>query len=621
MSIFTNILQVNFESCSDTDHYDLYRMIKQLEDTGLQYFLDDNQTIYPQSVVEFFNNARVYRGTPYFNTHIQSKVGGTLFDFTEQDFARCFGLPKQGLTDLHPPADTKAEVSLSLSRSDEPVDDHGSKYPLRAEYQLLNDIIGRSILGKDQKYYRFLLSRGFEIDLFSSMRPMIIFILIVVILVFLGWVSRFIRNSSYKKKRLEAILEAKDKKNKLIAILQRQISEDDKKKIRLDMLQKRQLYELGKKNTRLDEILEDIMLEKPVKFTSEELSDFTNNYSTTLGSGGFGKVYSGHLPNGIQCAVKVLKGNCYDLFHPNRNLDKQTEEQFKAEVSIIGRTYHANLVRLYGFCYDKSTSALVYEYMKNGSLDRHLFDDSYNQAIEWEKLYQIAVGTAKGIAYLHEECPQRIIHYDIKPANILLDANFSPKVADFGLAKLCSKDQTNVTMIGYRGTPGYSAPELFLHNFPISYKCDVYSFGMLLFEILGRRKNAKVSSSSSSLDWFPNRVWEKYETGQLEDLTTSCKIEGGARECAERVAVVALWCVQDSPQTRPRMSAVVRMLEGGVEILPPPKPFGYLISLRAGVINSSINDSKSASSEGIDSYWYRNTTLTACEHEINIEDS
>lgn len=117
-----------------------------------------------------------------------------------------------------------------------------------------------------------------------------------------------------------------------------------------------------------------------------------------------------------------------------------------------------NLVRLYGFCYERDLRALVYEYMENGSLDSLLF--SNQNAIEWEKLYVIANGTAKGISYLHEECAQRIIHYDIKPGNVLLDARFCLKVADFGLAKLCNRDITHLTMTGRRGTVGYAAPEL-----------------------------------------------------------------------------------------------------------------------------------------------------------------
>ncbi|KAI8530631.1 hypothetical protein RHMOL_Rhmol11G0074500 [Rhododendron molle] len=250
----------------------------------------------------------------------------------------------------------------------------------------------------------------------------------------------------------------------------------------------------------MERFLEDVAKEKPVRFTAQQLCSFTANYSKVLGSGGFGIVYKGQFPNGVKIAVKVLKRNWQD---------KRAEEMFMAEVSTIGRTYHKNLViRLYGFSYDRLMSALVYEYMENGSLDTYLFSDD-TQGIEWNKLPEVAIGTAKGIAYLHEECQQRIIHYDIKPGNVLLDVNFNPKVADFGLAKLCSKDNTHDSSIGYKGTPGYSAPEFLLNNCTITHKCDVYSFGMLLFEIVGRRRNTRVGSADSS-DWFPKHVWEEY---------------------------------------------------------------------------------------------------------------
>ena len=232
----------------------------------------------------------------------------------------------------------------------------------------------------------------------------------------------------------------------------------------------------------------------------------------------------------------------------------------------------------------------MYEYMENGSLDKYLFSDT--DVIELEKLHKIAIGTAKGIAYLHEECLQRIIHYDIKPGNVLLDAKFFPKVADFGLAKLYNRDNTHVSVTGYRGTPGYSAPEFLLKNFPITYKCDVYSFGMLLFEIVGRRRNAKVGSSDS-LDWFPKHVWEEYEKHELAAMILACGIDEKDREKAERMAMVALWCVQDSPETRPPMSAVVKMLEGGVEVMPPSKPFHYLYSLGMNVIPPAPTDNTS----------------------------
>ncbi|XP_026404033.1 rust resistance kinase Lr10-like [Papaver somniferum] len=240
----------------------------------------------------------------------------------------------------------------------------------------------------------------------------------------------------------------------------------------------------------MERFLHDIAEEITTRFTAEALQIFTNNYSTRLGSGAFGVVYQGKFPNGIKIAVKVLKRN------PN---SKKVEEQFMAKVGTIGKTYHINLVRLYGYCFDQRTSALVYEYMENNSLDKFLFSNETPQ-IEWAKLQEIAIGTAKGLAYLHEECQQRIIHYDIKPGNILLDLNMSPKVADFGLAKLCNRDNTHVSLSGYRGTPGYSAPEFLMHNYPITHKCDVYSFGMLLFEIARRQRNTNTNVGGDSVD-------------------------------------------------------------------------------------------------------------------------
>ncbi|KAK4492339.1 hypothetical protein RD792_003143 [Penstemon davidsonii] len=264
-------------------------------------------------------------------------------------------------------------------------------------------------------------------------------------------------------------------------------------------------------------------------------------------------------------------------------------------------------------------NALVFEFMDNGSLDKHLFSDT--RELQWEKLHEIAVGTAKGIAYLHEECQQRIIHYDIKPGNVLLDVNFSPKVADFGLARLCNRDDTHVSVTGYRGTPGYVASEFMLKNFPITYKCDVYSFGILLFEIVGRRKNTRAVGDDESLDWFPKKVWQEFEKGELMELTEACGIEEKDRPKAERMAMVALWCVQDSPQERPPMSAVVKMLEGGVEIMPPPKPFHYLFSVGTNVLKplNSGSGSGYTTSQGTDSYWYKETTTPImAKYEITV---
>lgn len=341
----------------------------------------------------------------------------------------------------------------------------------------------------------------------------------------------------------------------------------------------------------VEKFLKDILKEKPIRLTPQDLQNFTQNYSQVLGSGGFGVVYKGQFLNGLPMAVKLL----------NSAMSKRAEEQFMAEIGTIGRTYHINLVKLYGFCFDKSVKALVYEYMENGSLDKYLFDD--DQRIEWGKLHEIAVGTAKGIRYLHEECQQKIVHYDIKPANVLLAANFTPKVADFGLAKFFDREGSSATKLtGGRGTPGYAAPELWM-PMPVTHKCDVYSFGMLLFEILGRRKNLALlgTERSQELEWFPQLVWRKFEDGNMESIISCCGIGQKDREKAERMCQVALWCVQYQPDARPSMNTVVRMLEGEQEIVPPTNPFQYMTSISASSVSGTTSGAAVTGSTGINS--------------------
>ncbi|GMI87334.1 hypothetical protein like AT5G24080 [Hibiscus trionum] len=326
--------------------------------------------------------------------------------------------------------------------------------------------------------------------------------------------------------------------------------------------------------TTMDKFLHDMAKEKPIRFTSQQLRIATDNFTNLLGSGGFGAVYKGVFNNETTVAVKVLNGTS----------DKRIEQQFMAEVGTIGRVHHFNLVRLYGFCFERNLRALVYEYMMNGSLDKFLFGEQ-KILLGFEKLHEIAIATAKGIAYLHEECQHRIIHYDIKPGNILLDANFFPKVADFGLAKLCNRENTHVTMTGGRGTPGYAAPELWM-PYPVTHKCDVYSFGMLLFEIIGRRRNLDTELPESQ-EWFPRWVWSNIENGDLGQLMEVCKIDDKNRETTERTIKTALWCVQYRPELRPLMSMVVKMLEGAVEIPAPSNPFGHLL-VETQIPNNSI---------------------------------
>lgn len=293
----------------------------------------------------------------------------------------------------------------------------------------------------------------------------------------------------------------------------------------------------------------------------------TNKFTHNVGEGGFGVVYKGKLPTGDLVAVKML------------DQSRHCENQFMNEVATIGRIHHVHLVRLMGYCYEEHRNALVYEYMANGSLEKFIFVGREKEAIlNWAQLYAIALGAARGIAYLHQDCDNRIIHFDIKPHNILLDEEFTPKVADFGLAKLCGKKEDHISMIAARGMPGYVAPEVWNRNLrPITDKSDVYSFGILLLEMVGGRKNVDVQVSRSSQLYFLEWAFKLMENGQLErGLRGSGKeeIECEEKEKAIRLARVGLWCIQYNSTDRPSMNIVVQMLEGnGVDVMDPPLPF------------------------------------------------
>ncbi|WKA07194.1 hypothetical protein VitviT2T_025050 [Vitis vinifera] len=202
--------------------------------------------------------------------------------------------------------------------------------------------------------------------------------------------------------------------------------------------------------------LEDYRALKPSRYSYNDIKRITDGFKEKLGEGGYGTVYKGKLSNEILVAVKIL------------NYSNGNGEEFINEVGTIGRIHHINVVHLIGFCSDGYRRALIYEFLSNESLEKFIFS---NHSLGWEKLQDIAIGIAKGIEYLHQGCDQRILHFDIKPHNILLDHNFNPKISDFGLAKLCSKEQSAVSMSVIRGTMGYIAPEMISRNFGnVSYK-------------------------------------------------------------------------------------------------------------------------------------------------------
>ncbi|KAI0511044.1 hypothetical protein KFK09_011662 [Dendrobium nobile] len=224
---------------------------------------------------------------------------------------------------------------------------------------------------------------------------------------------------------------------------------------------------------------------------------------------------------------------------------------------------------------DGTNRALVYEFMPNYSLEKFIFFGESKKRHEFfnmEKLQEIAIGIAQGINYLHQGCNQRILHFDIKPHNILLDYDFNPKISDFGLAKLCSRDQSIVTISAARGTMGYIAPEVYSRNFgPVSHKSDVYSYGMLLLEMIGRRKNIDPTIENLSEIYFPEWIYNKLVHNN--SLGLAMEMEGN-EEIMKRLAIIALWCIQWNPAERPSMNKVVQMLTTNFQSLEmPPTPF------------------------------------------------
>ncbi|TKY54862.1 G-type lectin S-receptor serine/threonine-protein kinase RLK1 [Spatholobus suberectus] len=293
------------------------------------------------------------------------------------------------------------------------------------------------------------------------------------------------------------------------------------------------------------------------RFSYSELKRATDNFKQELGKGSFGAVYKGALHKGRRLiAVKRLE-----------KLVEEGEREFQAEMRAIGKTHHRNLVRLLGFCAEGSKRLLVYEYMPNGSLGNLIFGAHSQSRPERDERVRIAVEIARGILYLHEECEAPIIHCDIKPQNILMDEFWTAKISDFGLAKLLMPDQTR-TFTGARGTRGYVAPE-WHKNTPISVKADVYSYGIVLLEILCCRRNIEVRVSEPDEVLLSNWAYKCFVAGQLNKLFLWEAVD---KTVLENMVKVALWCVQDEPVLRPTMKSVVLMLEGITDIAIPPCP-------------------------------------------------
>ncbi|KAK9266987.1 hypothetical protein L1049_003435 [Liquidambar formosana] len=322
------------------------------------------------------------------------------------------------------------------------------------------------------------------------------------------------------------------------------------------------IYKWRRRHLSMDDTIEEFLQSQnnlmPIRYSFSDIRKMTRGLKEKLGEGGYGSVYKGKLRSGQLVAVKML------------GKSKSNGQDFINEVATIGRIHHVNVVQLIGFCSEGSKRALVYDFMTNGSLDKFIFAEGESSLfLSWERTHEIALGVAQGIEYLHRGCDMQILHFDIKPHNILLDGNFIPKISDFGLAKLYPMDDNTLSLTAARGTIGYMAPELIYKNIGgISYKADVYSFGKLLLEMAGKRKNLNAYVDHASQIYFPSWIFDRFTRGVdveiMEDATEDEK------KIARKIITVALWCIQLKPADRPSMRKAMEMLEGEVESLQVP---------------------------------------------------
>ncbi|XP_057431355.1 cold-responsive protein kinase 1-like [Lotus japonicus] len=298
------------------------------------------------------------------------------------------------------------------------------------------------------------------------------------------------------------------------------------------------------------DILGATELKGPVTYRYKDLKSATKNFSNDnkLGEGGFGDVYKGTLKNGKVVAVKKL------LLGQSSKMD----EQFESEVKLISNVHHRNLVRLLGCCTNGPERILVYEYMANNSLDRFLFGERKG-SLNWKQRYDIILGTARGLSYLHEDFHVCIIHRDIKTNNILLDDDFQPRIADFGLARLLPEDRSHLST-KFAGTLGYTAPEYALHG-QLSEKADTYSFGVVVLEIISGQKSSELRDDADG-EFLLQRAWKLYEVERhLELVDKTLNSEDYDGEEVKRIIEIALLCTQASASARPTMSEIVVLLK------------------------------------------------------------
>ncbi|KAL4347212.1 hypothetical protein GQ457_17G010500 [Hibiscus cannabinus] len=355
-----------------------------------------------------------------------------------------------------------------------------------------------------------------------------------------------------------------------------------------------------------DEITTDeITAPESLQYDFNTIRAATNGFSNAnkLGQGGFGAVYKGTLAGGKLIAVKRLSSN-----------SGQGELEFKNEVRLMANLQHRNLVRLLGFCLEGVERLLIYEFVPNGSLDKILFDPVKQTNLNWEIRYKIIEGIARGLLYLHQDSRLRIIHRDLKASNILLDAEMTPKIADFGMARLCAFDQTQGATSRIVGTYGYMAPEYVMHG-QFSVKSDVFSFGVLVLEILNGQMNSGFRNGSSLEDLL-SYAWRNWEAGTALDVVDPCLREG-SRTDLMRCIHIGLLCVQKDVTRRPNMASLVLMLTSYSSTLPLPSEPAFVIYNRTP---SAMQRSEDFNSGATASTQSRNDIASVSENELSITE-
>ncbi|XP_058188688.1 G-type lectin S-receptor-like serine/threonine-protein kinase RKS1 isoform X3 [Rhododendron vialii] len=292
----------------------------------------------------------------------------------------------------------------------------------------------------------------------------------------------------------------------------------------------------------------------------------TNNFSdkNKIGQGGFGSVYKGHLSTGKDIAVKRLSRD-----------SKQGLKEFKNEVTLIAKLQHRNLVRLLGCCILREERMLVYEYMPNGSLDSFIFDITQRKLLTWSRRLAIIIGIARGILYLHQDSRLRVIHRDLKASNVLLDSEMNPKISDFGLARAFGGDQSSAKTKMVVGTYGYMAPEYAIDGL-FSTKSDIFSFGVIVLEIMSGKMNRKFHHTDHDLNLL-GHAWKLWIDGKAFELIDPVMEGSFPMSKVLRCIQIGLLCVQKCPEDRPTMSCVVLMLVSDILVLPQPKQPGFYI--------------------------------------------